>query len=84
MAVSSVPSPAALPLRQLGRTDMRITPVGFGAWAIGGSDWAAGWGHQDDRQSIAAIRHAVGLGINWMDTAAVYGLGHSEKSCARR
>lgn len=67
-----------LPTRRLGRTDMHITRVGFGAWAIGGADWAAGWGAQDDTQSIAAIKHAVDRGINWIDTAAVYGLGHSE------
>ena len=70
---------AALPLRRLGRTDMHITRVGFGSWAVGGADWAVGWGAQDDRDSIAAIRHAVERGINWIDTAAVYGLGHSEQ-----
>ena len=69
----------ALPKRRLGRTDMHITPVGLGAWAIGGSDWAVGWGSQDDAQSIAAIRHAIERGINWIDTAAIYGLGHSEE-----
>jgi aryl-alcohol dehydrogenase-like predicted oxidoreductase len=58
---------------------MDITRVGFGAWAIGGPDWAVGWGTQDDRESVAAIRHAVDRGINWIDTAAVYGLGHSEE-----
>jgi aryl-alcohol dehydrogenase-like predicted oxidoreductase len=57
---------------------MAITRVGFGAWAIGGADWAVGWGSQDDRASITAIRHAVDRGINWIDTAAIYGLGHSE------
>jgi aryl-alcohol dehydrogenase-like predicted oxidoreductase len=57
--------------------------VGFGAWAIGGGDWAFGWGPQDDADSIAAIRHALGKGINWIDTAAVYGLGHSEEVVAR-
>lgn len=67
-----------LPTQRLGRTDMHITRVGFGAWAIGGADWAVGWGAQDDRESIAAIRHAIERGINWIDTAAVYGLGHSE------
>ena len=67
----------SLPTRQLGTTDMHITRVGFGAWAIGG-DWVFGWGAQDDRDSIAAIRHAVDRGINWIDTAAIYGLGHSE------
>jgi aryl-alcohol dehydrogenase-like predicted oxidoreductase len=68
-----------LPTRPLGRTGMSITRVGFGAWAIGGGDWAVGWGSQDDSDSIAAIRHAVSRGINWIDTAAVYGLGHSEE-----
>jgi aryl-alcohol dehydrogenase-like predicted oxidoreductase len=70
---------AQLPLRRLGNTDMHITRVGFGAWAIGGPDWAVGWGTQDDSVSVAAIRHAVGRGINWIDTAAIYGLGHSEE-----
>jgi diketogulonate reductase-like aldo/keto reductase len=78
-ALSSKTAAAPLPTRQLGQTDMDITPVGFGAWAIGGPDWAVGWGSQDDAKSVAAIRHAVGLGINWIDTAAVYGLGHSEE-----
>jgi aryl-alcohol dehydrogenase-like predicted oxidoreductase len=68
-----------LPKRRLGRTDMLITPIGLGAWAIGGGDWAVGWGAQDDTQSIAAIRHAVERGVNWIDTAAIYGLGHSEE-----
>jgi aryl-alcohol dehydrogenase-like predicted oxidoreductase len=68
-----------LPTRQFGRTDMTITRVGFGAWAIGGPDWAFGWGSQDDADSIAAIRHAVDSGINWIDTASAYGLGHSEE-----
>ena len=57
---------------------MQITPIGFGAWAAGG-DWKYGWGNQDDRQSIAAIHRALELGVNWIDTAAVYGLGHSEE-----
>jgi len=69
----------SFPTRALGRTDMHITRVGFGAWAVGGGDWAAGWGPQDDADSIKAIRHAVERGINWIDTAAVYGLGHSEE-----
>jgi aryl-alcohol dehydrogenase-like predicted oxidoreductase len=76
-------SPASLPTRRLGRSDMSITRVGFGAWAIGGPDWAVGWGAQDDRDSIAAIRHAIDRGINWIDTAAVYGLGHSEEVVRR-
>lgn len=65
--------------RQFGTTDMEITPVGFGSWAIGGGGWAYAWGAQDDSDSIAAIHRAVDLGINWIDTAAAYGLGHSEK-----
>lgn len=66
-----------------GRTGMDITRVGFGAWAIGGSGWAFAWGEQDDAESIAAIRHAVERGVNWIDTAAVYGLGHSEEVVGR-
>jgi aryl-alcohol dehydrogenase-like predicted oxidoreductase len=61
---------------------MDITPVGFGAWAIGGGRWAFGWGPQEDTESLAAIRHAVERGINWIDTAAVYGHGHSEQVVA--
>ncbi|MGB7212242.1 MAG: aldo/keto reductase [Gemmatimonadales bacterium] len=72
-----------LPTRPLGTTGMEITRVGLGAWAIGGGDWQFGWGVQDDDRSIAAIRHAVASGINWIDTAAVYGLGHSEDVVAR-
>jgi aryl-alcohol dehydrogenase-like predicted oxidoreductase len=72
---------SSLPLRPLGRTDMQITRVGFGSWAVGG-DWAVGWGNQDDRDSVAAIRHAVERGVNWIDTAAIYGLGHSEEVVA--
>jgi aryl-alcohol dehydrogenase-like predicted oxidoreductase len=68
-----------IPLQRLGLTDMHITRVGFGAWAIGGAGWVAGWGRQDDSASIASIRHAIRRGINWIDTAAVYGLGHSEE-----
>jgi aryl-alcohol dehydrogenase-like predicted oxidoreductase len=62
---------------------MDITRVGFGAWAIGGGDWAFGWGEQDDAESVAAIRAAVDGGVNWIDTAAVYGLGHSEEVVAK-
>jgi aryl-alcohol dehydrogenase-like predicted oxidoreductase len=71
-----------LPTTRLGRTDMHLTRTGFGAWAIGGGDWAFAWGNQDDSASVAAIRHAVESGINWIDTAAVYGLGHSEQVVA--
>lgn len=69
--------------RRLGRSDLEITRIGFGAWAIGGGDWVFGWGPQDDEASIATIRRAVDLGINWIDTAAAYGLGHSEEVVAR-
>jgi aryl-alcohol dehydrogenase-like predicted oxidoreductase len=71
-----------LPTTRLGQTGMLLTRVGFGAWAIGGGDWAFAWGNQDDAASIAAIRHAVESGVNWIDTAAVYGLGHSEEVVA--
>ena len=67
---------------KLGNSDLAISPIGFGAWAIGG-DWEFGWGRQDDEQSIAAIHRALELGVNWIDTAAVYGLGHSEEVVAR-
>jgi len=70
---------AALPTRQLGGSDLHLSTVGFGAWAVGGGDWAFGWGPQDDTDSIASIRRALELGVNWIDTAAVYGLGHSEE-----
>lgn len=68
--------------RQLGNSDLNITPIGYGAWAIGGSGWQFAWGHQDDTDSIAAIHSALELGVNWIDTAAVYGLGHSEEVVA--
>jgi aryl-alcohol dehydrogenase-like predicted oxidoreductase len=69
--------------RKLGNSDLKITPVGFGAWAIGGSGWQFSWGPQDDAESIAAIHRALELGVNWIDTAAVYGTGHSEEVVAR-
>jgi aryl-alcohol dehydrogenase-like predicted oxidoreductase len=69
--------------RQLGKSDLQITPVGYGAWAIGGGGWQFAWGGQDDNDSIAAIHRALELGVNWIDTAAVYGLGHSEEVVAR-
>ena len=69
--------------RRLGHTDMHITTVGLGAWAIGGAGWLNGWGPQDDADSIATIQRAVERGINWIDTAAVYGLGHSEEVVGR-
>ncbi len=83
MSIDSATASTSLPLRRLGRTDMDITRVGFGAWAIGGPDWAVGWGAQDDHDSVIAIRHAVERGINWIDTAAIYGLGHSEELVGR-
>jgi len=69
--------------RKLGNSDLHITPVGYGAWAVGGSGWQFAWGSQDDDDSIAAIHRALELGVNWIDTAAVYGLGHSEEVVGR-
>jgi aryl-alcohol dehydrogenase-like predicted oxidoreductase len=69
-------------IKQLGNSDLFITPIGFGAWAIGGSGWEFGWGEQDDEASVAAIHRALELGVNWIDTAAVYGMGHSEEVVA--
>jgi len=69
--------------RKLGNSDLNITPVGYGAWAVGGSGWQFAWGSQDDNDSIAAIHRALEIGVNWIDTAAVYGLGHSEEVVAR-
>ncbi len=65
--------------RRLGNSDLMITPIGIGAWAMGGSGWTWSWGPQNDNDSIAAIHDALDRGINWIDTAAVYGLGHSEE-----
>jgi aryl-alcohol dehydrogenase-like predicted oxidoreductase len=72
-----------LPIRPLGTSGLEITTVGFGAWAAGGGGWAFGWGPQDDEESLDAMRRAVALGVNWIDTAAVYGLGHSEELVGR-
>jgi aryl-alcohol dehydrogenase-like predicted oxidoreductase len=69
--------------RTLGNSDLNITRVGYGAWAVGGSGWQFGWGSQNDDDSIAAIHRSLELGVNWIDTAAVYGLGHSEEVVAR-
>jgi aryl-alcohol dehydrogenase-like predicted oxidoreductase len=71
-----------LPTRALGNSTLKLTPIGLGAWAIGG-EWRFGWGPQDDAASIATIRRALELGINWIDTAAIYGLGHSEEIVGR-
>ena len=69
--------------KQLGNSDLQITRVGYGAWAIGGPGWQFAWGAQDDNDSIAAIHRALELGVNWIDTAAAYGLGHSEEIVAK-
>jgi aryl-alcohol dehydrogenase-like predicted oxidoreductase len=69
--------------RRLGGSDLMITPVGYGAWAIGGTGWEYAWGPQSDRDSVAAVLKALEMGVNWIDTAAVYGLGHSEEIVAR-
>jgi aryl-alcohol dehydrogenase-like predicted oxidoreductase len=69
--------------KKLGNSDMELTPIGLGSWAIGGGDWQFSWGPQDDNDSIAAIHKALAVGMNWIDTAAVYGLGHSEEIVAR-
>ena len=74
---------AFLASKTLGNSDLKLTPIGFGAWAIGGGNWDFGWGPQDDAESIGAIRQALDEGINWIDTAAVYGLGHSEEIVAK-
>ena len=68
---------------ELGRTGMQITRIGFGAWAIGGGGWEFGWGPQEDEESVDAIQHAIELGVNWIDTAAAYGFGHSEEVVGR-
>src|SRR5262245_47423107 len=69
--------------RKLGNSDLEITRLGIGAWAMGGGGWAFSWGPQDDTESIAAIRAGIAGGLNWIDTAAVYGLGHSEEVVAK-
>lgn len=68
----------SLPKTALGSSGLEISRVGFGSWAVGGGGWAFSWGPQDDAESLATMRHALDLGVNWIDTAAVYGLGHSE------
>ncbi|HVN93510.1 MAG TPA: aldo/keto reductase [Terracidiphilus sp.] len=74
---------ASISLRTLGNSDLELTPIGLGTWAIGGGNWSNAWGPQDDADSIAAIHRAIDLGANWIDTAAVYGLGHSEEMVGR-
>jgi aryl-alcohol dehydrogenase-like predicted oxidoreductase len=84
MTTSTSPISVTSPLlRTLGNSDLQLTPIGFGAWAIGGGNWEFAWGHQDDDESIDAIHRALDLGINWIDTAAIYGLGHSEEVVGR-
>lgn len=80
MTASTTSAPT---LRILGNSDLHLTPIGFGAWAIGGGNWEFAWGPQDDNESIAAIHRALDLGVNWIDTAAIYGLGHSEEVVAK-
>src|SRR3954453_9692720 len=83
-AMNTTTTSATTPdLRQLGNSDLHLTPIGFGAWAIGGGNWEFAWGPQDDNDSVNAIRRALDLGINWIDTAAIYGLGHSEEVVAK-
>jgi aryl-alcohol dehydrogenase-like predicted oxidoreductase len=82
MAVMTHPS-TSTDLRTLGNSDLHPTPIGFGAWAIGGGNWEFAWGAQDDNESVSAIHRALDLGVNWIDTAAIYGLGHSEEIVAR-
>ena len=77
------PTTASQSFRTLGNSDLHLTPIGFGAWAIGGGNWEFAWGPQDDNESITAIHRALDLGVNWIDTAAIYGLGHSEEIVGR-
>lgn len=82
--MSTVPSPAiSFETRHLGNSDLHLTPIGYGAWAIGGGNWEFAWGAQDDDESARTIERALDAGINWIDTAAIYGLGHSEEVVAR-
>lgn len=83
MPNTSNSSATKLETRPLGNSDLHITPIGYGAWAIGGGNWEYAWGAQDDEESIKTIERALDSGINWIDTAAVYGLGHSEEVVAR-
>ncbi|MGB6611089.1 MAG: aldo/keto reductase, partial [Acidobacteriaceae bacterium] len=77
--MATTTSPVKFATRVLGNSDLHLTPIGYGAWAIGGGSWEFAWGAQDDNESIAAIERALDSGINWIDTAAIYGLGHSEE-----
>lgn len=75
--------PTTMKTKQLGNSDLQLTPLGIGAWAMGGAGWAFAWSRQDDNDSLAAIHAALDAGMNWIDTAAVYGLGHSEEVVAK-
>ncbi len=81
--VTTTTNSAIQNVRTLGNSDLDLTAIGFGAWAIGGGNWEFAWGPQDDNESIAAIHRAFDLGVNWIDTAAIYGLGHSEEMVAK-
>jgi aryl-alcohol dehydrogenase-like predicted oxidoreductase len=84
MATTHTPDlETSLATRQLGNSDLHLTSIGFGAWAIGGGNWEFAWGSQDDSESVQTIERALDLGINWIDTAAIYGLGHSEEIVAK-
>jgi aryl-alcohol dehydrogenase-like predicted oxidoreductase len=83
MNTTKEPAKGIMTTKQLGNSDLFITPVGYGSWAIGGSGWQFAWGKQNDDDSVAAIHRALELGVNWIDTAAVYGLGHSEEVVTR-
>ena len=78
-----IPPETKFKARQLGNSDMHLTPIGYGAWAIGGGNWEFGWGAQEDSESVSTIERALDSGINWIDTAAIYGLGHSEEVVAK-
>lgn len=79
MSMATTTTSAKFTTRTLGNSDLQLTPIGYGAWAIGGGNWEYGWGPQDDNDSLRTIEHALHSGINWIDTAAIYGLGHSEE-----
>ncbi len=80
---TQIPPTTNFKTRQLGNSDMHLTAIGYGAWAIGGGNWEFGWGAQDDNESVTTIERALDSGLNWIDTAAIYGLGHSEEIVAR-
>jgi aryl-alcohol dehydrogenase-like predicted oxidoreductase len=82
-SASQTTSESTFETRQLGNSDLHITPIGYGAWAIGGGNWEFAWGSQDDDESVKTIERAIDSGLNWIDTAAIYGLGHSEEIVAK-